>query len=95
MARSRPSALTKHRTQLKQRGLVRVEVQVSAADADLIRQTARSLRDEMRGATRLRAQLLRLVGAPTSLGLKELLATAPLEGIDLTRTQDHGRDVEL
>jgi hypothetical protein len=95
MARARPSALTKHRTHLKQRGLVRVEVQVAAADAALIRRTARSLRDEGQGATRLRAQLLRLVGAPTSRGLKELLATAPLEGIELTRAQDHGRDVEL
>ena len=28
-------------------------------------------------------------------GLKALLASAPLEGIDLTRERDFGRDVEL
>jgi hypothetical protein len=95
MVRARPSALAKHRARLKQRGLVRVEVQVAAADVDLIRRTARSLRNEEQGANRLRAQLLRLVGAPTSRGLKELLAAAPLEEIELTRIQDHGRDVEL
>ena len=52
LARIRLGALTKYRSHLKQRGLVRVEVQVSAADADLIRRTARSLRDETQGATR-------------------------------------------
>lgn len=95
MVRARPSALTRHRARLKRRGLVRVEVQVSAADADLIRRTARSLRGDTRAAARLRVQLLRLVGVSPTSGLKELLAAAPLEGIELTRVQDHGRDVEL
>ncbi len=95
MVRARPSALTRHRARLKRRGLVRVEVQVSAADADLIRRTARSLRGDTRAAARLRAQLFRLVGVSPTSGLKELLAAAPLEGIELTRVRDHGRDVEL
>ena len=95
MASSQHRALTKHRARLKQRGLVRVEVQVSATDADLIRRTAHSLRGETRVATRLGAQLLRLVGVASTPGLKELLAAAPLEGIELARPQDLGRDVEL
>ena len=35
-------------------------------------------------------------GAPsfTELSLKELLASAPLEGVDLTRPLDFGRDVD-
>jgi hypothetical protein len=95
MASSQHRVLTKPRTRLKQRGLVRVEVRVSATDADLIRRTAHSLRGEPREATRLRAQLLRLVGVASPLSLKELLAVAPLEGIELARDQDQGRDVEL
>jgi len=34
-------------------------------------------------------------GAIQAKGLKELLAAAPLEGIDLTRERDLGRDVAL
>jgi hypothetical protein len=33
--------------------------------------------------------------APAKLSLKELLATAPLEGIDLERARGLGRDVDL
>jgi len=32
---------------------------------------------------------------PLGLSLKELLASAPLEGIDLDRSRDLGRDVDL
>jgi hypothetical protein len=34
-------------------------------------------------------------GAGPAAGLKALLAPAPLEGIDLGRARDLGRDVEL
>lgn len=95
MPNSRQNALSKHRAGLRRRGLVRVEVQVSATDAELIRQTAHSLRGDTQAATRLRAQLLRLVGGVPTLGLKELLAAAPLDGIELERVRDQGRDVEL
>lgn len=95
MPSSRQSALSKHRASLRHRGLVRVEVQVSATDAELIRRTAHALRGDTRAATRLRAQLLRLVGGVPMLGLKELLAAAPLDGIELERARDQGRDVEL
>lgn len=95
MKTARRKAVENHRTRLKQRGLVRVEVQVREADADLIRRTAQSLRGETRTVPRLRAELIRLIGASTSTGLKALLAAAPLEGIDLSRTHDRGRPVEL
>ncbi len=88
-------ALTAHRSRLKKRGLARVEVQVPAADADLIRRAAQSLRGDAETAARLRVQLLSLLGPKEPPALKELLGAAPLEDIDLTRTQDRGRTVEL
>jgi hypothetical protein len=95
MTSTRVKALTAHRDRLKKRGLARVEVQVPEADADLIRRAARSLRGEVQAAARLRIQLLSLLGAMATPGLKALLAAAPLEDIDLARTQDQGRIVEL
>ena len=84
-----------HRERLKKHGLMRVEVQVSVEDAALIRRAAQSLRGEAEAAAQLRVQLLSLLGARKEPGLKKLLAAAPLEDIDLTRSQDPGRAVEL
>ncbi len=95
MTSTRVKALTAHRSRLKKRGLARVEVQVPAADADLIRRAAQSLRGEADTAARLRVQLSSLLSAKGEPRLKEILAAAPLEDIDLTRTPDRGRTVEL
>jgi molybdenum cofactor biosynthesis enzyme MoaA len=86
------NSVAKHRKRLKDLGLARIEVQVPSDDAELIRRTAQSLRGEM--AATLRVQLQRLVGA-SSIGLKDILASAPLDDIDLTRDRDVGRGVEL
>ena len=40
-------------------------------------------------------RLRQVLGEEPKPGLKALLASAPLEGIDLTRDRDLGRDVEL
>jgi hypothetical protein len=45
--------------------------------------------------TDARALLRQRFSAPAKLSLKELLATAPLEGIDLERARGLGRDVDL
>jgi hypothetical protein len=47
-----------------------------------------------RGAA-ARAVLQHRFADPPKLGLKALFASAPLEGIDLTRERDLGRDVDL
>jgi hypothetical protein len=44
---------------------------------------------------RARALLREYFGSRQTEGLKALLAAAPLEGIDLSRTPDFGRDVDL
>lgn len=59
---------------MKRQGIVRVEVQVRQEDAVLVRDT-----DEARALLRAR------FSARKAQGLKALLASAPLEGIDIAR----------
>ena len=94
MATTRKSALADYRRRLKQRGIVRVEVRVHKEDATLVRNVARALADP-KGADEARALLRAHFAAPEAKGLKALLAEAPLEGIDLERSRDTGRSVEL
>ncbi len=94
MSNSQKKALSAFRRRQKRKGVVRLEIQVRKEDAALLRGMAAALADPAReGATRalLREQLARHA-AP---GLKALLTAAPLEGIDLGRVRDKGRDVDL
>ncbi len=86
-----PPAVDQHR--LRPQGLQRVEVQAYRKDAALFRSVADALTDPERGAA-LRTLLLARVSPPT-LGLKDLLAAAPLDDIVLDRTRDAGRIVDL
>jgi hypothetical protein len=88
------SSVAKHRARKAREGLVRVEVNVRKEDASLVRQVAAALSDPARQAA-ARALLQRRFVEPAKPGLKALLASAPLEGIDLDRSQDVGRDVDL
>jgi|1186.fasta_scaffold680199_1 hypothetical protein len=89
-----PSALAAHRSRLRDRGLQRVEVQAPVADAPLIRAVAAALTDPAQ-AEAARA-FLRIRFAPVpARSLKDLLAAAPLEGIELDRPRDAGRDIDL
>jgi hypothetical protein len=78
-----------YRRRLKQRGVVRVEVHVRKDDAELIRGVAHALDDPQR-ADETRAVLRARFATEGAQGLKALLAAAPLEGIDLTRSLDSG-----
>jgi hypothetical protein len=79
---------------MKRRGFVRLEVQVRKEDADLVRSVASALADPERAAE-ARALLRPHFGPLPAEVLKELLAAAPLEGIDLGRPGDTGRDIDL
>jgi hypothetical protein len=79
---------------MARRGFVRVEVNVGKEDVYLVRHVAAALADPARQAaarTLLRQRFLE----PPQVSLKTLLASAPLDGIDLDRGLDLGRDVEL
>ncbi len=88
------SALAEHRRRLRGRGLLRVEVQVRGEDAPLVRAVAAALADPGRAAEARALLRGRFAPAP-SRSLKDLLASAPLEGVDLDRPRDAGRAVEL
>ena len=94
MARTQNTSITKYRSRMKRRGLVRVEVQVRREDAVLVRNVANALGDPAR-ETDARALLRQQFGSSAAQGLKALLARAPLEAIDLKRSRDTGRAVDL
>ena len=87
-------ALSTHRRRLKRRGIARLEVRVHKEDVELVRSVVEALGDPER-AVEARALLRDRFGARRARGLKALLAAAPLEGIDLSRERDLGRDVDL
>jgi hypothetical protein len=74
--------------------LVPVVVRTRPQDVRLLRALAGALNDPER-----RAQLAALVGPlppmTKSEEFKALLARAPLEGVELDRSQDVGRDIDL
>ncbi|MCG8455465.1 MAG: hypothetical protein MI919_04220 [Holophagales bacterium] len=88
-------AVDNHRRRLRERGFARLEVVVPEADKPLIRALARRLRGRTEEAAATRRSLARLTGERDEVGLKELLASAPLDGIELERDRHHGREVEL
>jgi hypothetical protein len=94
MATSVKKAVAEHRQRLKRRGLARIELRAPKEDAALLRDIAGALADPARAVQTRR--LLREHFSPyAGMGLKELLAAAPLEGVDLERNRDTGREVDL
>jgi len=92
---SQRRAVKRHRRRLRRRGLVRLEIQVPAEDAGLVRQLAGALRGKPEAAPLLRARVRDALAAEERRGLKALLAAAPLDGIDLVRPPDLPREVSL
>ncbi len=93
MTSSSKSSIASHRARMARRGFVRVEVNVSKDDANLVRHVAAALSDPARQES-ARALLRQRFSEPSKISLKALLASAPLEGIDLDRNPDLGRDFE-
>jgi hypothetical protein len=94
MRSSQQKALSDHRRRLRRKGIVRVEVQVRKADAPLVREVARALSDPQR-EREIRSLLRDRIDTSVDRGFKAFLAAAPLEGIDLDRPRDTGRDIPL
>ena len=92
MRSAQKRSLSAYRRRLKRQGMIRVEVQVRKDDAALLRGIAKALTDPTREAE-TRALLRGRFGVVDAIGLKALLAAAPLEGIDLTCDRDFDRDV--
>ncbi|MCP5366775.1 MAG: hypothetical protein H6907_10220 [Hyphomicrobiales bacterium] len=94
MASTPQETLAQHRRRMKRQGFVRLEVRVRRQDAALVRDLVGALDDPAR-ADEARALLRARFGARAPKGLKALLASAPLDGVDLERDLDRGRDVDL
>ena len=94
MKRKTKTPLATHRAKMQRLGFVRVEVNVRKEDASLVRRVASALSDPSRHAE-VRNLLQQRLTEPPRTSLKALLASAPLEGIDLDRKPDLGRDVDL
>ena len=94
LVRAQRTAVTSFRKRLKQQGMARLEVNVRKADATLVRNVVRALSSPEQEQT-ARALLREHFGSRQAEGLKALLAAAPLEGVNLSRERDFGRDVDL
>lgn len=95
MATIKRSPVQRFRARQKAKGLHRFEVRVHAEDVSLVRRVAAALADPSRRAE-VRAELSKVVGAEERQSLKALLAQAPsLDDIDLTRSRETGRSVDL
>lgn len=88
------SSVAIHRARKERQGFVRVEVSVRKEDANLVRRVASALSDPSRQG-QARKLLRQGFAEPPKVSLKALLASAPLDGIDLDRSRDPGRDVDL
>lgn len=87
-------AVKKYRSRMKRAGIVRLEVRVRKEDAPLVRDVVQALSDPQR-EQQARAKLRQHFGASEGERFKAFLAAAPLEGVDLTREDDFGREVDL
>jgi hypothetical protein len=94
MAGKPKSPVAIHRARKERQGFVRVEVNVRKEDASLVRRIASALSDPSRQAE-ARRLLRQRFAEPPKVSLKALLASAPFDGIDLDRSRDLGRDVDL
>ena len=94
MSQAQKKAVLSHRKRLKASGLVRLEVQATETDAQLIKCLAKVLRNGKQ-AESVRTTLQKLLAEQEKPSLKALLAAAPLEDIELDRPRDFGRTVEL
>ena len=94
MIKAQQKAVNSFRKRLKQQGMARLEVNVRKGDAALVRNVVRALSSPEQEQM-ARALLREHFGSKSATGLKDLLVAAPLEGVDLSRKHDVGRDVDL
>ena len=93
-ASEKASALQQFRARLKRDGMARVELQVRREDAVLMRHIARDLADPDRSVA-TRQALLACINRNAPASLKEHLLLPAIGELDLVRSADTGRAVDL
>jgi hypothetical protein len=96
---SQKRAIQNYRSRLKKRGVARFEVLGLDSDRELIRSLARRLAQTDPEGVRIRSEIRRTVAEKPAKkgGILAALRRSPLVGVDLnlTRSRETGRDVEL
>jgi hypothetical protein len=95
MTSAQNRAVKGYRKRQKEKGVVRVEVNVPEVDKPLIRQLARNLRSGGQAAENTRAVLAAALNPYEGMNLKQLLENSPLDELELVRSRESWRDVEL
>ena len=95
MTPAQRKAVREHRKRQAKKGFVRVEVNVPDPDRDLIRQTAANLRAGGDIAEQTRLALSSVLNPYEGMNLKELLENSPLGELDLERSKETWRDIDL
>lgn len=100
MSNSQRKALSTHRQRRRNGGMVRVEVQIPAIDAQIVRDLAAVLRGNSEAAQAMRVQLRSVVAKPRTASALEIfgsdLPDACFEGVfEQARRNDMPRDIEL
>lgn len=72
-----------------------MEVNVPESDRELLRELAARLRAGGTMAERARKEMRSILNPFTGLDLKELIESMPLEELELERSREIGRDIEL
>jgi len=93
MTPSQKKAVARHRERQQQKGNVRVEVNVPEHDRGLLRAVAAELRLGGSTAARVRQALQTALADKRPPSFKQMLESAPLEGVELERSRDPGRDI--
>jgi len=92
MAAARKTPVNRFGKRLRQKRMVRVEIHVQTHDVLLVKSVARALGNPKMAAA-ARAILKARFTRPAQAGLKALLASAPLEDVDLERPRGMGHDM--
>ncbi len=99
MSNAQREALTAHRRRRRESGLVRVELQVPAADVGAVRELATLLRGEAKAAQAARAQLRTVVEKPRAATILDMfgsdLPDAYFDEVFEQRQTDKPRDIDL
>ncbi len=95
MTPAQKKAVSEYRRRQQRNGIVRVEICVPEGDKELLRKAVANLRAGGKIAEQTRAALSSVLNPYEGMNLKDLLESAPLEGLDLSRSKETGRDIDL
>ena len=95
MTPAQKKAVSEYRNRQKKQGLVRMELNIPDADRELIRQTAANLRAGGEIAEKTRLALSAVLNPYDGMNLKELIESAPLGELELERSKETWRDIDL